>query len=108
MSATLWINHIAYLPAFESEHLAAELATSQRSLKESWASEKRLADRITQLEALTRKAFPWVETRMQRHARKSDTEKKPYYQARHKREQDECEGWIVTACALGLEPPEPT
>lgn len=54
------------------------------------------SDRAAMLK-LIEQADPWVQSRMHRHHRKAETEKRPYYQANHARESDRCEGWLVGA-----------
>jgi hypothetical protein len=52
-------------------------------------------ERMLRMRALIAQADPWVQTRMHRHARKAESEKTPYYRARHAREMEYCEGWLA-------------
>jgi hypothetical protein len=86
--------------AAEIARLAAELAKWKEHAAVMRGAGLIQVDHAAQLEALIKQAMPWVQTRMERHYRKSKTEKQPYYQARHAREQEYCEGWLATAAAL--------
>lgn len=58
------------------------------------------AKEIEKLRALVTQADPWVMTRMSRHHSKAERHKVPYYKARHQREADNCEGWLVAVAAM--------